>query len=95
MALVTVRVPEGLKKQMRKLKSINWSELLRRAIEERVELEGWSATKDWERVREGSKKADAIRNEIVRKYGYVDFNSAETIRYWRESRFGGTSQTPR
>lgn len=95
MALVTVRVPEGLRKQMRKLRSVNWSELLRRAIEERVELEQRSMTKDWERVREGSRKADAIRNEIERKYGYVDFNSAETIRHWRESRFSGTSRTRR
>lgn len=95
MALVTVRVPEGLKKQMRRLKSVNWSELLRQAIEERVELEQRSVTKDWERVREGSRKADAIRNEIARKYGYVDFNSAETIRHWRENRFGATSRTPR
>lgn len=93
MALVTVRVPEGLKKQMSKLKSVNWSELLRRAIEERVELEQRSLKKDWQRVREGSRKADAIRKEIEREYGFVDFNSAETIRSWRESRFSGTSRT--
>jgi hypothetical protein len=94
LALVTVRVPEGLKKQMRKLKSVNWSELLRQAIEDRVELEQRSMKKDWERVREGSRKADAIRNEIEREYGFVDFNSAETIRYWREMRSRGTSRTP-
>jgi predicted transcriptional regulator len=95
LALVTVRVPEELKKQMRRLKSVNWSSVLRQAIEERVELEQRSVTKDLGRVREGSRKADAIRNEIERKYGHVDFNSAETIRYWRESRFGATSRTPR
>lgn len=95
MALVTVRVPEGLKKEMRKLKSVNWSELLREAIEERVELEKRFVTKDWDRVKKGSREADVIRNELERKYGYADFNSAETIRYWRESRFAATSRTPR
>jgi len=93
LALVTVRVSEGLKKQMRKLKSVNWSELLRRAIEERVELEQRSVKRDWELVREGSRKADAIRNQIKREYGFVDFNSAETVRSWRETRFSGTSPT--
>jgi len=95
LALVTVRVPERLKKHMRRLRSVNWSELLRQAIEERIELEQRNVVKDWDRVREGSRKADAIRHEIERKYGYVDFNSAETIKYWRENRFSATSQTPR
>jgi transcriptional regulator of met regulon len=93
LALVTVRVPERLRKQMRRLRSVNWSELLREAIEERIELEQRSVVKDWDRVREGSRKADAIRREIGKKYGYLDFNSAETIRYWREQRFGATSRT--
>jgi hypothetical protein len=95
LALVTVRVPERLRKQMRRLRSVNWSELLRQAIEERIELEQRNVAKDWNRVREGSRKADAIRHEVKRRYGYVDFNSAETIRYWREHRFGITSRTPR
>ena len=95
MALVTIRVPEGLKKQMRKLRSVNWSELLRQAIEDRIALERRNVAKDWDRVREGSRKADAIRHEIERKYGYVDFNSAETIKYWRENRVNATSRMPR
>ncbi len=94
MALVTVRVPEQLRKQMRKLKSVNWSALMRQAVEARIKLERQASTRDWERVREGSRKADSIREEIERKYGYVGFNSAETIRYWRESRSRGLSRTP-
>ncbi len=91
--LVTVRVPEGLKKQMRKLRSVNWSELLRQAIEDRIELEQRNVVKDWDRVREGCRKADTIRHELERKYGYVNFNSAETIKYWRENKFGATLRT--
>ncbi len=89
LALVTVRVPERVKKEMRKLKSVNWSALLRRAIEARIELEG-RTFRDLDRIGEASRKADAIRKEIRNRYGYVDFNSAETIRYWRETRSHGT-----
>ena len=94
MALMTIRVPERLKKEMRKVKSVNWSALLRDAIEARIELERHAVTRDWERVRAGAARADAIYKEMARKYGYVDFNSAETIRNWREARSRGMSQTP-
>jgi len=89
-ALVTVRVSESLKKEMRRVKSVNWSELLRRAIEARIELERLSP-RDWDRVRKASGKADALRNEMRRKYGSISYDSAETIRYWRETRSHGTS----
>ncbi len=92
MPLVTVRVPERLRKEMGKLKSVNWSAVLRHAIEARIELEQ-RTSRDYDRVREASRKADAIRKEIRNKYGCVDFNSAETIRYWREIRSHGTSET--
>jgi len=93
LALVTVRVPEYLRKEMRKLRSVNWSALLREAIQTRVELEQ-QVTKDMERVRRGSRRADAVRREIRRRHGYIDFDSAETIRYWRERRSRGISRTP-
>jgi hypothetical protein len=94
LALVTVRVPERLKKEMRKLKSVNWSALLREAIESRIELEHRTLTRDWEKVREGSRRADSVYMEMARRYGQIEFNSAETIRYWREMRSRGMSQTP-
>ena len=94
MALVTVRVPEKLRKEMRKLRSVNWSAFLRDAIESRLELERRVDKRDWEKVREGSRIADAIYAEMEQKYGQIDFNSAETIRYWREARSRGMSRTP-
>jgi hypothetical protein len=94
LALVTVRVPERLRREMRKLKSVNWSALVREAIESRIELERRSMTRDWEKVREGSRKADTVYKEMARKYCEINFNSAETIRYWREMRSRGMSQTP-
>jgi hypothetical protein len=79
---------------MRKLKSVNWSELLRGAIESRIELERRTMTRDWNKVREGSRKADSVYKEMARKYGQINFNSAETIRYWREMRSRVMSRMP-
>lgn len=95
MALVTIRVPDGLKREMRKVKAVNWSALLRDAIQARIEVEQRAAARDWERVREAGARADVIHKEMAAKYGHVDFDSAETIRYWREVRSRGTYQTPR
>lgn len=93
MAVITVRVPDRLKREMRKVRSVNWSALLRDAIQARIELERRATGRDWERVREAGARADAIHREMASKYGYIDFNSAETIRYWREVRSRGMSQT--
>lgn len=95
MALVTIRVPEWLKKEMRKVKSVNWSALLRDAIEERIKMERRASMRDWERVREASRKADTVYMEMLAKYGHINFNSAETIRYWREIRSRDMSRMPR
>jgi len=92
--VITVRVPDRLKREMRKVRSVNWSALLRGAIQTRIELERRATGRDWERVREAGVRADAIYREMASKYGYIDFNSAETIRYWREVRSRGMSQTP-
>jgi hypothetical protein len=94
LALVTIRVPDRLKKEMRKVKSVNWPALLRDAIQTRIELERRATARDWERVREAGIRADTIYKEMALKHGYIDFNSAETIRYWREVRSRGMSQTP-
>jgi len=89
--VVTIRVPDRLKRKMRKVKSVNWSALLRDAIQARIELERRPTAKEWERVREAGARADTIYKEMASKYGYIDFNSAETIRYWREVRSRGMS----
>lgn len=92
--MITIRVPDRLKRKMRKVKSVNWSALVRDAIQARIELEQRATARDWERVREAGVRADAIYKEMASRYGHIDFNSAETIRYWREVRSRGMSQTP-
>jgi hypothetical protein len=93
LAVITVRVPDRLRKEMRKVKSVNWSALLRDAIQARIEVERRATARDWERVRGAGARADTIYKEMASKYGYIDFNSAETIRYWREARSRDMSQT--
>jgi len=39
MPIITVRIPEELKKRMDRIRGINWSEVIRRAILERVSIE--------------------------------------------------------
>jgi hypothetical protein len=88
MASLTVRLPERLRKEMRKLTGVNWSAVVRDAIEERVRIEELSFGRDWDRVRRAAKMTDAVYERISRKYGHIHYNSAETIRYWREKRYG-------
>jgi len=75
---------------MQKLSDVNWSAVVRDAIEERIRLEELKATRDWERVRRAAKLTDSIYEQMRRKYGHIEYNSAETIRYWREKRYGPT-----
>jgi len=95
MTVITVRLPEWLRKEMRKLKGVNWSALVRDAIESRISLEAARSERDWDRVREAVKLTDAIFEQMHQKHGHIDYNSAETIRYWREKRYGPTYWTRR
>jgi hypothetical protein len=90
MASLTVRVPDRLRREMRKLSDINWSAVVRDAIEDRIRIEELGTKRDWDRVRQAARMTDSIFQEMSRKYGHIQFNSAETIRYWREKRYGPT-----
>jgi hypothetical protein len=79
-----------LRKQMRRLKDLNWSAIVRDAIELRINLEKKQTERDWSRVREADKVANEIFEEMHRKYGHVDYDSTETIRSWRAKRYGST-----
>ncbi len=71
MPVVSVRVPERLKEEMR-LVRINWSEYLRRKIEERIELE---------RRSRAAELVDAIRS----KTRPGAFEAARSVREDRDS----------
>jgi len=77
MTIVSVRVDDELKRRMDRLKHINWSEVIRRAIIKTLEEE------------EGRNLARAVLlNEKVRKKAPEGWSSVEVIRYWREHRYG-------
>jgi len=77
MAIISVRVSDEIKKRMDRLRHINWSEVIRRAIVKTLEEE------------EGRNLAKAVLlNEKIRKRAPEGWSSVEAIRYWREHRYG-------
>ena len=84
MPTISIRIDEKLKRKMDELSYINWSEVLRRKIEEVVEEE------EKKRREEGKKKKDLkrINDASLRSYefflNYGGKKSEETIREWRE-----------
>ena len=75
MPLVTVRVDERLKREMERLSHINWSEVIREALERKVKEES------------GRSLAEAVLlNEKLRKRAPEGWDSAEVIRAWRRRR---------
>ena len=79
MAVVSVRVDPETKKKMEAYKHINWSEVIREAIRERL------------RAEERNLARAVIINEKLRKKAPKGWNSTEVIRFWREHRYGETS----
>ncbi|MCY0882649.1 MAG: hypothetical protein OWQ50_02305 [Acidianus infernus] len=84
MPTISIRIDEKLKRKMDELSYINWSEVIRRKIEEVVEEEE-------RKRRENEKKKkdlERIKNASLRSYefflNYGGRKSEETIREWRD-----------
>src|SRR5207245_9003935 len=82
MAILTVRLPDKLKRQMRRLSHINWSQVARRAIEETVQAELAHQETQGAGIVEASRGIDQLHEEVKRMYGTVAYDSAETVRSW-------------
>lgn len=84
MATVSLRVPDELKEQMDQHPEINWSAVIRANLEDEIgRLESRQvghAVATSERLSNGIKEADV-----------TDVNTAETIREWRDTRYGTNS----
>ncbi|BAN90237.1 hypothetical protein ACAM_0768 [Aeropyrum camini SY1 = JCM 12091] len=79
--VVSFRIDKRLKERMEKLKHINWSEVVRRAIEEVVRREEAKLReKDRARIAWASLKMDELRRRVE------GWSSVEEIRRWREGR---------
>ena len=81
--IVSARVDEKLKKEMERHADINWSEVLRQAIENRLALE--------EQLRKPIDKARALRamhdmDRLREKLSTGKWSGTEEIRKWRDLR---------
>ena len=76
MAIISVRIDDKLKKEMDKLKHINWSEVIRQAIVSKLRDEN----------NRNLAKA-VLLTERVRKKASDGWDTTEIIRHWREYRF--------
>lgn len=75
MATITVRVDEELRRRMRALSHVNWSEVIREAIRRKL------------REEEGRSLAEAVLlNEKLRRRPPEGWDSARAIREWRSRR---------
>ena len=79
--VLSFRISRKLKERMDKLKYINWSEVIRRAIYEViVHEEAKLRGKDIERIKRAVLKSEEFSRRIE------GWNSVEEIRRWREKR---------
>ncbi|MHA2247085.1 MAG: ribbon-helix-helix protein, CopG family [Candidatus Hodarchaeales archaeon] len=75
MANISVRIDEKMKKEMEQMRQVNWSEIIREAIRDRLNQE----------KQKNLAKAVLI-NERIRKKAPIGYDSTDIIRVWREIR---------
>jgi hypothetical protein len=82
LGIVSFRVDDELKKEMERLKTINWSEVLRQFVADKIREE---LTKPFDPVRrvKGSQLASEIQARQLVEPGW---DSTEEIRKWRDQR---------
>ncbi|MEM0376368.1 MAG: hypothetical protein QXU72_03275 [Thermofilum sp.] len=79
--VVSFRVSRELKERMDRLKHVNWSEVVRRAIYEVVvREEAKLRSRDMDRVREAVLRSEKLSRRVE------GWSSVEEIRKWRERR---------
>lgn len=82
MKVVSVKVDDNIKAKMEKFKDVNWSEVIRKAIIERIEFEESLRTEiDKRRAHHASEQMEKLREKTTGKW-----NGVEEIRKWRELR---------
>ena len=82
MTTVSFRVPEDIKERMEEHDEINWSAILRASIEE--ELTELEARNLGHAVATSERLSQQVDSEEI-----AEQNTAETIREWRDKRYGG------
>ena len=82
---ITINIPEDLKRKMDKIKSVNWNDVITRAITDRLAIEEKLGTKNWGLIGRACRKQDDIRDCLEKVHGKTDYDSAETIRKRRDA----------
>ena len=80
--VVSAKIDEETRQRMRRLPDVNWSQVMREAIQKKIEEEERRrAPIDRERLRRAATRTDAIRTPAT-----PGWDSTEEIRKWREAR---------
>jgi hypothetical protein len=91
MAQLTIRLPDRLKKQMRRFREVNWSEVTRKAIEARIIIEASRKRREKRVMVEAARRQDELAKILTSRYS-GPWSGVEVIRYWRKNRY--SSSTP-
>ncbi|MEM1951675.1 MAG: hypothetical protein QXE95_07715 [Candidatus Nitrosocaldus sp.] len=85
-AIVTFRIDKRLKARMDRLKHINWSEMLRRYVEEVVEREEMELSKKRRKDVSLLKRAVEEMDRLAKLSAGAEWIGEEEIRRWRRRR---------
>jgi metal-responsive CopG/Arc/MetJ family transcriptional regulator len=78
--VVSARIDEDTRRKMRRLRHVNWSEVVRGAIRDKIREEERRRERDAAEVGEALRLMDSIRRP------HSGFDGTEEIRKWRDLR---------
>ena len=78
--VVSARVDEETRRKMRRLRHVNWSEVVREAIQEKIRVEDRKRVRNPQEVDEALRLMDSIRRP------HLGYDGVEEIRKWRDLR---------
>jgi len=83
LALITVRIDDRLKEKMKSVRHVNWSEVIRAAIVERISIEESAKQRsvDWSLIERAIEDQDRLRAKTSGTW-----SGTEEIRKWRDLR---------
>jgi hypothetical protein len=83
MDVISVRVDSATRGRMASMKDVNWAEVVRSALRERLDIEeDLRQPIDRARARRAARRMDAMRKSLP----VLPYASTREIRKWRESR---------
>lgn len=83
MDVMSVRIDPTTKKRMAEFKDVNWAEVIRRSLTERLDFEEELRTPvNRHRASRGAREIDRLRSKLASP----GFDSSQEVRKWRDSR---------